>query len=156
MNFDDAFALLIGHEGGYVNHPDDPGGETKYGISKRSYPGLDIASLTLDDAKAIYRADYWDRVRGDELPDSITFQMFDAAVNHGHRNAIRILQAAVGANVDGILGPETIAKTWRTNAVLLAIRFNAARLDFYTTLPTWATFGRGWTRRVAINLRQIT
>ena len=156
MNFDDAFATVIGHEGGYSNHPNDPGGETKYGISKRAYPHLDIADLTLDDAKAIYQRDYWNKVRGDELPDAIAVNVFDMAVNHGVKAAVKILQAAVGTDVDGVLGPQTLAAAWRSNPVLAAIRLNASRLDFYTTLTTWSTFGRGWARRVAINLRNIT
>lgn len=156
MEFADAFAVVIGHEGGYVNDPRDPGGETKYGISKRAYPALNIADLTLEDARFIYRRDYWDKVRGDELPDALALNTFDAAVNHGVKNGIRMLQAAVGAEVDGVIGPETISKAWRTNPVVAAIRFNASRLDFYTTLPEWATFGRGWARRVANNLRNIT
>ena len=156
MNFDDAFATVIGHEGGYVNHPTDPGGETKYGISKRAYPELVIADLTLEDAKFIYHRDYWTKVRGDDLPDAIAINVFDMAVNHGVKAAVKILQAAVGADIDGALGPQTLAAAWRSNPVLAAIRLNASRLDFYTTLTTWSTFGRGWARRVANNLRNIT
>jgi lysozyme family protein len=155
MNFDAAFEVVIGHEGGYVDHPNDPGGRTKFGISQRAYPNLDIPNLTLDQAKAIYRRDYWDKVRGDELPDAVALQVFDAAVNQGVRSAIRMLQSAVGAEVDGVYGPKTHAAVWRTNPVRLAIRFNAARLEFLTTLPHWASFGRGWARRVAANLREI-
>lgn len=155
MNFEGAFAVVIGHEGGYVFHPEDPGGETKYGISKRAYPHVDIARLTLDDARAIYRRDYWEPARCHELPDALALQVFDAAVNHGVRSAAKMLQSAVGADVDGVIGPQTMAAAWRTNPVRAAIRFNAARLEFYTTLPTFASFGRGWTRRVAANLREI-
>jgi lysozyme family protein len=156
VNFVDAFKVVIGHEGGYVNNPDDPGGETKYGISKRAYPGVDIAGLTLDDARAIYEQDYWIPVRGDELPDAIALNVFDAAVNHGVRNAVRILQGALGVGVDGIMGPITFKAAWRVNPLIAAIRFNAARLEFYTTLQTFNSFGRGWVRRVADNLRSLT
>ena len=96
MDFDEAFDILIGHEGGHVDHPNDPGGETKYGISKRAYPDVNIAALTLDDAKAIYREDYWDRVRADELPAELRFPLFDAAVNSGVAQSIKWLQRAVG------------------------------------------------------------
>lgn len=156
MTFDQAFETVIGHEGGYVDHPSDPGGRTKYGISQRAYPNEDIPNLTLARAKEIYKRDYWDKVRGDELPDAIALQVFDAAVNQGVRSAIRMLQGAVGVNVDGVYGPVTHAAVWRTNPVLLAIRFNASRLEFLTTLPHWAQFGRGWARRVAHNLREIS
>ena len=83
MNFDVAFDRLIGAEGGYVNHPEDPGGETKFGISKRAYPDVNIASLTREDAREIYRRDYWGRARCDEYHPAIGFQLFDAAVNSG-------------------------------------------------------------------------
>lgn len=156
MDFNDAFAVVIGHEGGYVNHPDDPGGETNFGISKRAYPNEDIKGMTLERARMIYRRDYWDKVRGDELPDAIALNVFDMAVNHGVKPAVKILQAAVGAEVDGVIGPRTLAAAWRANPVVAAIRLNASRLDFYTTLTTWSTFGRGWARRVANNLRNIT
>ena len=79
MNFDVAFEKLIGHEGGYVNDARDPGGETKYGISKRAYPDEDIAGLTLERAKQIYRRDYWDAVQAEYLPDAVRFDLFDAA-----------------------------------------------------------------------------
>lgn len=87
--FDAAFKALIDHEGGYVNHPKDPGGETKFGITKRSYPHLNIRDLTLDDARAIYRRDFWDRLQCDALPVAARFQVFDAAVNSGPGNAAR-------------------------------------------------------------------
>ena len=83
MNFDLAFSLVIGHEGGYVNDPRDPGGETKFGISKKSYPNLNIRLLTLADAKRIYLRDYWNRLQLDRLPDAVRFDLFDAAVNSG-------------------------------------------------------------------------
>jgi lysozyme family protein len=153
MNFEHAFAIVIGHEGGYVNHPSDPGGETKYGISKRSYPALDIATLTLDDARAIYRRDYWNRIKGDDLPPHVAVQVFDAAVNHGCGQAIRLLQRACGVSEDGLIGPVTLATAQAMDPLRFLCRFNAARLEFYTDLPTWPTFGRGWARRVAKNLK---
>lgn len=155
MNFDTAFNRLIGHEGGYVNNPKDPGGETKYGISKRAYPDVDIAALTLDQAKAIYRRDYWDRARCDELPPAVAFQVFDTAVNSGIGQAIRFLQRAVGVADDGNVGPLTINAVKRLDAEVIAARFNGQRLDFMAKLSTWDTFGRGWARRVAANLMEI-
>ena len=100
MNFDQAFDRLLGHEGGYVNDSRDPGGETNWGISKRSYPNVDIKALTQADAKAIYRRDFWAPVRADELPDVVRFDVFDAAVNHGVSQSAKWLQRAAGAQPD--------------------------------------------------------
>jgi lysozyme family protein len=153
MNYDTAFERLIGHEGGYVNHPSDPGGETRYGISKRSYPTVDIKALTLDGAKAIYKRDFWDKVRGDSLPYPVAFEMFDAAVNHGVKRAVEFAQEALGAHVDGQLGPVTLKAAQTVNPDAFIRRFNGARLEFFTNLPTFSSFGRGWARRVASNLK---
>jgi len=151
MNFDQAFERLLGHEGGYVNDPRDPGGETNWGVSKRSYPNVDIKALTQDDAKAIYRRDFWAPVRADELPDGVRFDVFDAAVNSGASQAAKWLQRAVGANPDGVIGAQTIAAA-RVAGPQLAAHFNGYRLQFYTDNGNWATFGKGWARRVAKNL----
>ena len=152
MNFDQAFERLIGHEGGYVADSRDPGGETKFGISKRAYPHLDIKALTLHDAKDIYRRDFWQRVRGDELPREFAFQALDAAVNHGIGNAVRWMQRAAGVADDGVIGPVTLAAVQRAQPADLVLRFNAERLRFYAKLTTFSTFGRGWVNRVAGNL----
>lgn len=114
-NFDRAFKELIGHEGGYVSaataaQRGDPGGETKYGITKRSYPTVNISALTLDGAKAIYRRDFWDRCRCDDMPYALAYATFDVAVNSGIRAAGLDLQRSlvrVGqrVTVDGIIGP---------------------------------------------------
>ncbi len=106
LTFDQAFDRLIDHEGGYVFDPRDPGGETKYGISKRSYPALNIKSLDLETAKAIYRKDFWDPL-GDACHPSIKFQAFDFAVNSGIQTAIRKLQAVLGVADDGVSPPQT-------------------------------------------------
>jgi lysozyme family protein len=155
MNFDEAFIRLIGHEGGYVDHPDDPGGETKFGISKRAHPTEDIKGMTLDRAKKIYLRDYWGPAGCDAVPDRIKFDLFDMAVNMGTRKAIRALQEACGAEVDGVLGPRTLLALNACPSGRLAARFNGVRLLLYTNLPTWPTFGRGWARRVADNLLEI-
>lgn len=154
MTFDDAFAKLIGHEGGYVNDKRDPGGETKFGISKRAYPDVNIASLTIEQAKVIYKRDYWDRARCDELPPVVSFQVFDTAVNSGIGQSIRFLQRAVGVADDGQVGPLTVNAVRRLNPEAVVARFNGHRLDFMTKLSTWDVFGKGWAGRVAENLME--
>lgn len=151
--FLDLIDRVLSHEGGYVNDPRDPGGETKWGISKRSYPQLDIKGLTRDDAKAIYEREFWQRVQGDKLPRPFAFQALDAAVNHGIGNAVRWMQRAAGVADDGHIGPATLAAVARAEPADLVLNFNAERLEFYARLQTFDTFGRGWTRRVAGNLR---
>lgn len=147
MNWDEAFKRVIGFEGDYVNHPSDPGGETKFGISKRAYPDLNIRDLTLEDAKTIYKRDYWDKLRLDELPDNIRYPLFDTAVNSGIGTAVKLLQRACFVMDDGALGPKTIQAANTTKD--LAARYAVARLLFLSDLKPFDTFGRGWTRRVA-------
>ena len=159
MTFDQAFDRLIQHEGGYVSaeqakRNNDPGGETKFGISKRSYPAEDIAGLTLDRAKAIYRRDFWGPAGCDAVPDGIKFDLFDMAVNSGVSRAVRTLQAAVGETQDGVLGPRTLQAINSMPAPRLAARFNGARLDFMTRLQNWPENSRGWARRIASNLME--
>lgn len=150
IDFDTAFDRLIGREGGYVNHPADPGGETNWGISKRSYPAVDIARLTREQAKTIYRRDFWDVVG--ECHPAIRYQVFDFAVNSGISTAIRKLQAALGVADDGVFGPisRRALQAADTNDVLM--RFAAQRLRFWASLSTWSTFGKGWTLRAAKQL----
>lgn len=152
MNFDNAFEMLIGHEGGYTNNANDPGGETKYGVSKRAYPDLDIANLTLDQAKAIYYKDYWLPSHCHEWPESIRFDVFDVAVNSGVKTAIKMVQRAAFAEVDGVAGDATRVAVKVTNPLVLTARINGARLAYMADLPTWPTFGQGWARRIAANL----
>ena len=154
MNFDKAFERLIGHEGGYVNDPRDPGGETKFGISKRSYPAEDIKGLTLERAKAIYRRDFWGVAGCDAVPDAMKFDLFDMAVNSGPVTAIKTLQRSAGVTPDGLLGPITLQALNSTPAPRLVARFNGHRLDFMTDLKTWSVFGKGWAKRVASNLKE--
>ncbi|WP_442596281.1 glycoside hydrolase family 108 protein [Parapusillimonas sp. JC17] len=156
VTFDIAFERLIGHEGGYVNHPDDRGGETNWGITLRTareagYTGS-MRDLTREQAREIYRVAYWQRARCDEFDGAIAFQVFDAAVNHGIGNSIRFLQRAAGVADDGAIGPVTMAAAQRMTVTDVLARFNAARLEFYTKLSTWPSFGKGWARRVAGNL----
>jgi lysozyme family protein len=155
MTFDEAFAALVKHEGGYINHRADPGGESKYGISKRSYPQLDIAALTVDQARSIYRRDYWGPAGCDAVPDSLKLHLFDCAVNSGVSTAVRMLQRCVGETVDGILGPRTLQAVQSMPAPRLLARFNGQRLALMADLPTWPSFGRGWARRIAANLQEV-
>lgn len=155
MNFDQAFERLIGHEGGLVDDPNDPGGLTKYGISQRAYPNVDIKALTLDDAKAIYRRDYWVTINADQLPAGIRFDLFDVAVNSGVRQAVKLLQRALGIADDGSFGPRTLAAVQSADPVRLAVRLSAHRLMFMTDLKNWPNHGRGWARRIALNLMEI-
>ena len=112
-----------------------------------------MRALTRDQAKAIYKTAYWDRAKADQYDGAIAFQLFDTAVNHGIGQAIRFLQRAVDAADDGIVGPRTLEAVRSMTVTDVLSRFNAERLEFYTKLSTWATFGKGWTRRIATNLR---
>lgn len=130
MTFDEAVAHILRFEGGYVNDPADPGGETKYGISKRAYPQLDIKNLTVEDAKAIYYRDYWLPAGCDSLPTAAAFLVFDFAVNAGVERARRFWRDT--QNVQG---------------------FTAERIRFYTKLTAlFPTYGRGWMNRIAYGL----
>lgn len=153
MNFDAAFDRLISNEGGYVNDPRDPGGETNWGISRRSYPGEDIKKLTREQAKSIYQRDFWIRGRMDEYDPALAFQVFDAAVNHGIETAVRMLQRAAGVADDGHAGPMTVAAVKARSVTDMIMLFTAERLDFWRKLSTWPTFGKGWAGRAAQNLR---
>lgn len=157
MDFDQAFDRLISHEGGYVNHPDDPGGETMFGVTLRvarefGYMGR-MRELPREMAKEIARQAYWQRVKADEYHSAIGFQVFDAAYNHGIENAVRFLQRAVRVADDGKVGPVTLKAIQAMSVTDVLARFNAERLEFYTKLSTWQSFGKGWARRVAHNLR---
>jgi lysozyme family protein len=156
MTFDEAFKIVIGHEGGYVNHPSDPGGETKFGVCKRAYPGEDIKNLTLERAQQIYRRDYWDKLHADDLPKQVRFAVFDSAVNSGVGQAAKWLQRAVGVKDDGIIGQGTLAAVRAMDQYKLAAVFNGQRLKFMADLKTWDTFGKGWARRVAENLINLS
>jgi len=165
MNFETVFDRLIGHEGGWSDDPRDPGNwtggrpnvgqlkGTKFGIAANTYPDIDIKGLTLDAAKAIYRRDWWDKIHADELPGAIAFQVWDFAVNAGMSRAMISLQRAVGVADDGKIGPRTLAAVAAMSVTDVLSRFNAERLEFYASLSTWATYGKGWARRVAGNLR---
>lgn len=144
--FDAAFAVVIGEEGGYVRDPADPGGETKFGISKRAFPALDIAALTLDDAKAIYCVDYWVPLRCAEMPWRWALALFDAQINQG-AGSVRRAQLALGATIDGDIGPKTLALMAKA-PVDVHRRFLALRAEAYFRQPNFASFGHGWLERL--------
>ena len=153
MDFYKAFDRLMGHEGGYTNNPDDPGGETNWGISKRAYPNVDIKNLTRDQAKNIYYRDYWQKCHIGELPEAVQFDMFDMAVNSGISAAVKTIQRALGVTADGVWGPNTSrAASSVVDPQRLDKVFSGYRLQYLADLPTWPTFGKGWARRIAANL----
>lgn len=147
-NFAPCLDEVLTHEGGYVNHPSDPGGETNMGISKRSYPKEDIRGMTRARAAEIYRRDFWNPVRGDDLPPGIDLVAFDPAVNSGVSRGAKWLQQALAVSMDGKVGPQTVAAAETSNHVLTIQKACAARMGFLRGLRTWGTFGKGWTRRV--------
>lgn len=165
ITFDEAFKRLIGHEGGYSTDRRDPGNwtggrvgvgtlkGTKFGLAANTYPNLDIKNLTLAQAKAIYKKDWWDKLGADGMHSAIVFQLWDFAINAGKIRAIKELQQAVGVPADGIIGPQTLAavNAHDLNDVILSL--TAERLKFYTSLSTFKTYGKGWTNRVADNLK---
>jgi lysozyme family protein len=150
LTFDKAFDRLIGHEGGYVNDPNDAGGETKFGISKRSYPHLNIKDLTREQAKAIYLEDFWDKV-GDYHP-AVRWQGFDFAVNSGISIAITKLQQAIGVADDGHWGPISSAKLKSLDLNDVLFRYIGRRIRFMVSCRSWLSHGAGWMNRMALNL----
>lgn len=139
--------FIIKAEGGYVNHHDDPGGETKYGISKRAYPHLDIKNLTVKQAKNIYLKDYYNAVNIDALIDDLlALSVFDFAVNAGKKRAVILLQTLLEVKTDGILGAKTAAAANQVKD--LGVRYNEARKSYYRSLATFKKFGKGWLKRV--------
>lgn len=143
-----ALARVLASEGGYVNDPHDPGGETNFGISKRAYPDVDIANLTVDQAREIYVRDYWRAIRGDELPPAVALVTFDAAVNMGIKPAVRLLQAALDLPEDGVVGPLTLRAAARArDPVGLASRTTRRRILLYAKLVGFPRYGASWVQR---------
>lgn len=153
-NFDEAIKTVLRHEGGYVNNPADPGGETKYGISKRSYPNLDIKNLTSERAAAIYKADWWDRFRYETIDDQrVATKIFDMSVNMGSKQAHKLLQRAVNAaggsiEVDGMIGPQTLAAVNAVPACCVMSALKAEQAAYYRLIieknSALKTFEKGW------------
>lgn len=146
--WDKAFDLLMINEGGYVNDPNDAGGETKYGISKKAYPNLNIADLTLDEAKAIYFRDYWLKCKCDKLPDCLSVAVFDYSVNSGIKRAVKTLQSVLGVTVDGIIGNQTIGASMSKPLKITLEKYQNERMDFLMSLSSFQRYGKGWTARV--------
>jgi len=156
-NFYLCLMMLLSHEGGFVNHKADPGGMTNLGVTRQAwetYVGhsvgeADIRALTPDRVAPFYHKCYWDKAKCDGLPSGVDYVVFDIAVNSGVVRAIRILQQALGLIDDGIFGPNTLAAVDNKNAQDLIKKICDIRLTFLQHLPTWPTFGRGWSKRVA-------
>lgn len=142
-----SFLLSDFIEGGYVNDPKDNGGETKYGISKKSYPQLDIASLSRDQATGIYHRDYWRGVSGDLLPPGVGFIVADCAVHHGQLQAIKWLQEVLKVDVDGIIGPQTIGAARSADRDDLIARLTTRRIVGMSGHADWKTYRNGWITR---------
>jgi len=157
-NYDFAFELVIGHEGGFQNDSADRGNwttgkigsgvnkGTKFGVSAMAYPNLDIRNLTLDQAKEIYRKDYWAKVQGDALPHGLDYLTFDCAINHGPQRAVKLLQEAVGASPDGALGPRTLAAVRAADGRSAIIKMGTERDEFFDDINN-ARFEDGWRNR---------
>jgi lysozyme family protein len=156
-NYDESLRLLLVHEGGYTNHPSDPGGPTNFGITIYDYrkyvkPGataVDVKVMKLSEAKTIYRAKYWDAQRCDELPSGVDYAIFDYGVNSGTGRSQKVLQRVLGVTVDGRIGDQTIAAASERNPKTLVTAICDERLRFLKGLRTWPVFGKGWGRRVA-------
>jgi lysozyme family protein len=151
MDWEVAVDFVLKMEGGYTVDPADPGGETNWGISKKSYPNLDIKNLTMDQAKDIYFKDFWQPCACDQLPSGFAVAVFDTAVNQGINMAIRLLQIVVDVNVDGVIGPQTITAAFKTDPQKIK-KFLAERLLSYVRLmqtkPNLFVFAINWFHRV--------
>lgn len=155
-NFDEALKAILHHEGGFVNHPKDPGGMTNLGVTKRvweEWVGHEVdekamRALTPAIVGPMYKVKYWDKVRGDDLPAGVDYAVFDAAINSGPGRAAKWLQTTVGAVPDGAIGAGTLGKVAAMEPAAIIEKYQETRLAFMQSLPTWDTFGKGWGRRV--------
>jgi lysozyme family protein len=156
-NFPSSLALILKSEGGFVNHPRDPGGMTNLGVTRnvwkewvnRDVDEAEMRSLTPELVTPLYKARYWDACKCDDLPRGVDYAVFDAAVNMGPGRAAKLLQAALGVTADGSIGRATIAAATAADPVELLKAFSLGKEAFYQSLPTFATFGKGWLNRVA-------
>ncbi|NDB68403.1 MAG: hypothetical protein EB015_10455 [Methylocystaceae bacterium] len=159
-NYPQALKQVLKYEGGYVDHPKDPGGPTNKGITQAVYdswqksqnlPTQSVRNISDATVAAIYKQQYWDRIRGDDLPSGVDFAVFDYAVNSGVSRAAKTLQNIVGVTPDGQIGPATIqaAKDY------VAMTVTNKRLAFMQSLSIWPTFGKGWAARIADVKNQI-
>jgi lysozyme family protein len=159
-NYPQALKQVLKYEGGYVDHPKDPGGPTNKGVTQAVYdnwrksqnlPTQSVRAIADSEVAAIYKNLYWDRVSGDLLPDGVDFAVFDFAVNSGVSRAAKYLQAVVGVTQDGVIGPATILAT----KTYVAMSITNRRLAFMQSLSIWSTFGKGWSARIADVKAQI-
>ena len=156
-NFATSLVHVLKHEGGFVNHPKDPGGMTNLGCTKAVWEAhvghpvseADMRALTTYDVAPLYRRKYWDAVSGDLLPTGLDYVVFDAAINSGPGRAAKWLQTVAGVTPDGAIGPKTLAAINAKPVQQLIAQYNDTRLQFLEGLPTWGTFGKGWGNRVA-------
>jgi lysozyme family protein len=156
-NWQKSFELMLKSEGGFVNHPSDPGGMTNLGVTKATWENwvgresdeAEMRSLTPEKVEPLYKKKFFDAVRGDELPVGLDYLLFDFAVNAGAGRAIKTLQSAVGVTPDGGFGPLTMAAVQAIEPQELIERFSQAKEDFYRSLNTFNVFGKGWLNRVA-------
>ena len=159
-NYDKSLALVLRYEGGYVDHPKDPGGPTNKGVTQDVYdhwrqkhgqPTQSVRNISMEEVGGIYRQLYWDKISGDDLPSGLDFAVFDFAVNSGVDRAAKYLQSIVGVPQDGQIGPQTIlaAKTY------VATALTNKRLGFMKSLSIWSTFGKGWQDRIDDVKKQI-
>jgi lysozyme family protein len=154
--YDEALARLLAHEGGYSNHPADPGGPTNFGITIADYrryvnpkaTAVDVRSMRLDEAAKIYRSKYWNALAGDDLPAGVDYVLFDYGVNSGVARAAKVLQGIIGVTQDGLIGPKTLAAAKACDAAKTVAAVCDERLAFLQGLKAWPVFGRGWERRV--------
>ena len=159
-NFEKCLEIILHHEGGYVNHPKDPGGITNLGVTKNTYEGWldeevsveDMKALTQEDVEPIYQENYWDKCKCDDLPEGLDLCVFDFGVNAGPGRAAKYLQTLIGTVADGGIGPntlKTLSSYVDTHGVVKTVeQYQANRQEYYEGLSTFDTFGRGWTRRV--------
>ena len=156
-NWNASFKMVLAHEGGFVNHPKDPGGMTNLGVTKAAWEAYlnrdvteaEMRSLTPDTVKPFYKAMYWDKIKGDQLPSGADYAAYDLAVNSGVGRAAKYLQEIAGVTADGVIGPKSLEAIKACDPQELTDALCNKRLDFLKRLPTFETFGKGWSRRVA-------
>jgi lysozyme family protein len=155
-NWQKSFELMLQSEGGYVNNPLDPGGRTNLGVTQavwenwvgRKVDEPEMRGLTAEKVEPLYKKNYWNAVRGDELPVGLDYLVFDFGVNAGAGRSIRLLQSAVGVTPDGGFGPITLNAVKSFEPAKLINNFSNEKVSFYKLLPTFSTFGKGWLNRV--------
>jgi lysozyme family protein len=155
-NWEQCFALVLKHEGGFVNHPKDPGGMTNLGVTRTNWElfldhdvtEADMRALTPEMVKPFYKKNYWDRIRGDELPSGVDYAAYDLAVNSGTGRAAKYLQQIAGVTADGVIGPRSMEAIQKCDAEDVVDEICNMRMTFLKNLGTFDTFGKGWTTRV--------